>query len=588
MAEETTSSLAEVASEILVLLGHDPRAAGAGTVSIEALRQCTREQLIDYARRLGLSGVAKLNKDLLAGRIQSALDPARQQSHGDPSNGGAGDDGDPTGDDAPPDGSTESGLAPFPEKFDLGPDSQEEPTPHHIPWSYGQNRVTAMVVDPDKMFAYWECTDSAIDSARRGLGPAGNDAWLNLRVYDITGRLFDGTNAHSYFDHKIERSDRQWFFFIGKPTSVACVELGLKSSEGFFVKISRSGRVEFPRREPAGSNNVEWLTVNTSSGAAGQPVPGGTPGGGGGGSDGGTFGSGTASQRGLHGLPDWVAGGGGGGVGPGTPVGPHVFERRWEWREAMGGGVTQTWTGERTQVEWIGPLVRSAWEAGPFTYAVQSPAYVEEWNEGTMSVRSDHGQIHIVYGPWQVQIRGIGAHAERRVLATWEIRRSWATTVGIERAETIWRQLAPGSSEWVAQGGSERVWLGGSELRLGGASELFLVGASELRLGGASETQFKGASEWMMRGASERIMRGASEWMVGGASERMFAGASESMYAGASEMLMRGASERLFAGASERLGAGIVESPLESSSGSYPVSLGDGAAAQPPAYPVKR
>jgi hypothetical protein len=574
MPEETTSSLAEVASEILLLLGHDPRAAGAGVVSIETLRKCTREQLIEYARRLGLSGVAKLNKDMLAGRIQSALDP----SHREPSNGGGGDDGDPTGDDAPPEGSTESGLAPFPEKFDLGPDSQEEPTPHHIPWSYGQNRVTAMVVDPDKMFAYWECTDAAIDAARRGLGGAGNDAWLNLRVYDVTGRLFDGTNAHSYFDHRVDRSDRQWFFFIGKPTSVACVELGLKSAEGFFVKICRSGRVEFPRSEPAGSNNVEWLTVNTASGYAGQPVPGGSSGGNGGGQ----FGGGTPSQRGLHGVPD--LGGGGAGGGGGAQVGPHAFERRWEWREVMGGGVTHTWTGEHTQVEWIGPLIRSAWEAGPFTYAVQSPAYVEEWNEGTMTVRKDQGQVHIVYGPWQVLIRGIGAHAERRVLATWEIRRTWATTVGVERAETIWRQLAPGSSEWVAQGGSERVWMGGSELRLGGASELFLVGASELRLGGASETQFKGASEWMMRGASERIMRGASEWMFGGASERTFAGASERMFAGASEMLMRGASEHLFAGASERLGAGFAEQ----SSVNYPASLGDGTTAEPPVYPVKR
>src|SRR5581483_1575980 len=175
MPEETTSSLAEVASEILHLLGHDPRASAAGGVSIEALRKCTREQLVEYARRLGLTGVAKLNKDSLAGRLQSALERSPQSN--DHSNGGPGDHGDPTRDDAPPDGSTESGLAPFPEKFDLGPDSQEEPTPHHIPWSYGQNRVTAMVVDPEKMFAYWECTDAAIDTARRGLGGAGNDAW---------------------------------------------------------------------------------------------------------------------------------------------------------------------------------------------------------------------------------------------------------------------------------------------------------------------------------------------------------------------------------------------------------------------------
>jgi hypothetical protein len=544
MPEETTISLSQVASEILLMLGHDPRAAGAGIVSIDALRKCTREQLIEYARRLGLSGVAKLNKDMLAGRIQSALDP----SHRQPSNGGGG-DGDRTRDDAPPEGSTESGLAPFPEKFDLGPDSQEEPTPHHIPWSYGQNRVTAMVVDPEKMFAYWECTDAAIETARRGLGGAGNDAWLNLRVYDVTGRLFDGTNAHSYFDHRVDRSDRQWFFFIGKPTSVVCVELGLKSAEGYFVKICRSGRVEFPRREPVGSNNVEWLTVNTASGYAGQPVAGGPPGGG----NAGQFGGGTASQRGLHGVPD--LGGAGAGGGGGAQVGPHAFERRWEWREVMGGGVTHAWTGEHTQVEWIGPLIRSAWEAGPFTYAIQSPAYIEEWSEGTMTVRKDQGQVHVVYGPWQVVIRGIGARAQRRVLGTWELRRQIAVTGGTERYATASGTIAPGSSEWMALGASERAWMGASEMLFGGASELWLLGASETRLGGSSELTFAGASELRMRGASERMFAGATERLFRGSSERIAGGASEQILAGASERMLGGGSERM-SGASERLAGG--------------------------------
>ena len=79
-----------------------------------------------------------------------------------------------------------------------------------------------MVVDPERLFVYWEVTDDAIAAARaRARRRRARDAWLNLRVYDITGRLFDGTNAHSYFDHGVERRDRQWFFDIGKPTSSA-------------------------------------------------------------------------------------------------------------------------------------------------------------------------------------------------------------------------------------------------------------------------------------------------------------------------------------------------------------------------------
>src|SRR6266536_4970747 len=61
------------------------------------------------------------------------------------------------------------------------------PRVEHIPWGYGQDRVTAMVVDPNRVYAYWEVTDPAIERARRGLGAGGKDAWLNVRVYDITG-----------------------------------------------------------------------------------------------------------------------------------------------------------------------------------------------------------------------------------------------------------------------------------------------------------------------------------------------------------------------------------------------------------------
>src|SRR6185295_20149789 len=110
-------------------------------------------------------------------------------------------------------------------------------------------------------------------------------------------------------------------------------------------------------------------------------------------------------------------------------------------------------------------------------------------------VRTDGGKVHIVYGPWQVVIRGINARAERAVLATWEISRSWWTTAGVERSGNAIKgqARAPGSSEWMAMGASERAWMGGSELRLGGASELFKLGASELLFRGASERMYTGA-----------------------------------------------------------------------------------------------
>src|SRR6185436_1553360 len=64
--------------------------------------------------------------------------------------------------------------------------------------------------------------------------------------------------------------------------STTCVELGLRSEEGYFVKIVRSGRVEFPRNEPVGGGGTEWLSVRGASGPVGSRWAG-APGGAGGG-----------------------------------------------------------------------------------------------------------------------------------------------------------------------------------------------------------------------------------------------------------------------------------------------------------------
>src|SRR6266566_2469940 len=71
-----------------------------------------------------------------------------------------------------------------------GDEAPRAPRPEHIPWGYGRDRLTAMVVDPNRLYLYWELTDHAIDKAREGLGPGGKDAWLSLRIYDVTGRIF--------------------------------------------------------------------------------------------------------------------------------------------------------------------------------------------------------------------------------------------------------------------------------------------------------------------------------------------------------------------------------------------------------------
>jgi hypothetical protein len=462
--------------------------------SLEALLRHTRRQLIECARCVGLTGAQRLTKAPLATRVKQELERIAILA----------------GAQEPEDASR---------KFDLGFTLAGADRPEDIPWGYGRDRVTAMPIEPERLYVYWEVTDTALERARAALGPGGRDAWLNLRVYDVTNRIFDGTNAHHYFDHSVSRTDRQWFFFIGRPSSTVIVEVGLKSAEGHFVSVARSGRANFPRREPVSPGRVEWLTVLSASGEVGEPV----------------------TDTGETQAP------GPGGAGPtGQPEALRVWDIRrthggWdgEWiiRDESFGAECQEW-GEWARgrtIEWEGPISRTSWEAGPFSYPVELAAYVEERYEGTVTVRSVEGRSHVVQGPWRVVIRGLGARAERRILAVWEVRRSWIASSGLTVRAAGAAASGPGGSEQVILGASDLRWRAASEVRLGGASELHLLGASELR--------YLGASEWVARGASEWHARGASEWLARGASEARYADASERLPPGASERVWPSASE---------------------------------------------
>jgi hypothetical protein len=421
-------------------------------------------------------------------------------------------------------------------KFDIARSAEVAAEARTLPWGYGKSRATAMFVDADRLFTYWEVTDPAIEEARAGLGPGGLGAWLNLRVYDVTGRIFDGTNAHSYFDQKIERSDRQWFFHIGKPASSAVVELGMKSHEGYFVKIVRSGRVDFPRREPAAGADVEWLTVRPESGEIAHQVTEHRP-----------PRTGLGGERPRISVADWE--GGGGRAGPPLDGGEdrlvallpgETIARRWDWQVIFPGD----WQEIRRTLSWEGPLIRTSWEAGPFFVPVELPSRIEEYHSGDVRIATRDGATRVMYGPWRVVIRGLGAHAERRVLGVWSMTRTW--TEGPVRLITArWAEgrVGAGGSEVLAGGATEMLLRSASEIRLGGASEVFYLGASEVQLGGASETLARGASEVLLRGASEVRLGGATEWRFRGASEQVLGGASEVTLGGASERHLGGASE---------------------------------------------
>ncbi len=405
------SPSADEAAAILEQLAFRPDPGEDPESSLRKRReQCLRPELLGYARRLGLDVRAKSRKKLIHDQVEAAL--ALYLSTRD----------------AP-----EVESADPVHKFDLGQPTQLDAEPEQVPWGYGRDQVRAMVVDPDRLFVYWEVTDDAIERARARLGASGAGAWLDLRMYDVSGRIFDGTNANSYLDQRVERTDRRWFFDVGRPTSSACVEVGLLSEEGWFQRIARSGRVEFPRKEPSEAGGVEWLTVGARTGPAGEAVAGNPP----------------AAQAEEVAAPQ--------PIGESETAGIEGWEDVVRHALAGGGGA------------WLGSVLRTAWEAGPFDFPVESPLFVEQHYDPNAQVvliaRKDGTRV--VYGPWRVVIRRLGTDGEQPVVDAWEMQYTFGGPVSavLEAA-----RLAPGASELLLLGASERLYGGASE-RLHGASE---------------------------------------------------------------------------------------------------------------------
>lgn len=454
---------------------------------------------------------------------------------------------------------------------DTPPNSPVDPPKANIPWSYGRNVVCAMVVDPVQLFVYWELTDDSIEETKSKFSKNG-DAWLSLRVYDTSHRLFDGTNAHSHVDYSVQRSDRQWFCQVNKPGSSAHAEIGLIDAHGHFVGLARSGRVDFPRNEAVDGGhvnpkNVEWMTVTQDGVSRRGPQNSGPPP-----QSGDSDCHSEPQAPGHHGvsasLNPTARGGATGarleGVRAGqTPalasassrelhtISEHTEEWSWEATEerhtltdplslAMTNWTdysVTSFSSEHSSWTSSGDLV--SWQQGPFDYPVEIVAPHVETFTAPDQVHAAGNTTRVVHGPWQVVIRGLGARKSSQVLARWSVHRSWpdASTSRSYRRFTSASQGRLGASEQRLHSAQESLTLGGSELRLSGSSERHLIGASELRLMGASERIFLAASERRLGGASEYRLSGERQRQrrLGGSSASHISGGSEGRFIGSSD-----------------------------------------------------
>ena len=124
-----------------------------------------------------------------------------------------------------------------------------------LPDSYGDNRIVLMPRDLSWLFTYWDLTAEYKEAAR-----AAGGSVQALRLYDVTGSDFDGTNAHAMIEHECADWARSWYIPTPAPDRDYVVEIGYRGGDQWFP-LARSNRVSVPSDQPSTWIKDDFITI---------------------------------------------------------------------------------------------------------------------------------------------------------------------------------------------------------------------------------------------------------------------------------------------------------------------------------------
>jgi uncharacterized protein len=136
-----------------------------------------------------------------------------------------------------------------------------------LPVSYGRTRVTLIARDPHSVYAYWEITPAALGDAKAKLGASFRKASRAMRMFDVTGIDFNGTNAHSQFDVDVDAKAHNRYIVLPSDNVTVCAELGLRTRQGAFYPLARSNPVSTPSANVSDCSEITWAKVRHQQGS---------------------------------------------------------------------------------------------------------------------------------------------------------------------------------------------------------------------------------------------------------------------------------------------------------------------------------
>jgi hypothetical protein len=121
--------------------------------------------------------------------------------------------------------------------------------------------LVLLEIDPHRAHAYWNID---VEDYRAAVTACGDPAPpLLLRVHDVTGVEFDGTNSNSHFDLQVQGLQGHWYVDLWRDGRSHLAELGLRRADGRLELLARSNVVSTP--PAAESPHYHTEAVNTAA-----------------------------------------------------------------------------------------------------------------------------------------------------------------------------------------------------------------------------------------------------------------------------------------------------------------------------------
>ncbi len=141
----------------------------------------------------------------------------------------------------------------------IGPEMHPSPGSGELPSTYGVTKIVLMVRDPYWCYSYWDFSAETMNQINKWFKELDGPRAV-LRVYDVTDKIFNGSNANSFFDVDIHFDAKNWYLELGRPDRSFLVDIGVLDKNGFFYLIARSNVVRTPRDVPSDVVDEQWMS----------------------------------------------------------------------------------------------------------------------------------------------------------------------------------------------------------------------------------------------------------------------------------------------------------------------------------------